>query len=881
MIRQCTYCPHTFPTRRAYWEHWRRHHRHPKPPAPLNAVYEHPVLSGQPCDQNGVPLEGNAPPPPPPMYPDTAPFSDRPAFDFAYNTYAKMQGSEADINDILRDIRARNILQGHDVDPLFKSYEDLVTTIDQITIGDVPFITVSVRWAGPVDENSPQWKREAHVGHHRDIIETVRGMAANPELNGHWDNTPTAVFNADGLREYSNLMTGQWAWDQAVLVDPETLEPQGAMLTPVLLGADKTTVSVGTGNRAYYPLYTSLGNIHNDVRCSHSDAVTVLAFLPIIKGSREDMNDKEFRLFRKQVYHTIITHILSPLRPHMHEPMLLQCPDQHWRQAIFELGPFLADYPEQVDVCGIVQGWCPKCLAFPDELDNKGLPRFRDLTEHLQDVFDPGTLWDVFGLLQDISPFTYSFPRADIHELLTPDLLHQLVKGTSKDHLVAWIEDYIVLTSDSETEAKRKLDGLDRRLAAVPSFSGLRRLPQGRNFTQWTGDDSKALMKVLLPALVGVVPDDVIECVRVFLDFAYLARLSVHTSVTIDRMEALLEEFCIRRTVFIDAGVRMHIFLPRQHALEHYCEAIERFGSLNGLSTSITESKHIEAVKRPWRASNRNDALPQMLQRNVRLSKLNALRAALGSSGLLEGEITDWAMREYVPFGFNLIPNSMDYSVSRARLTKLGERLGVPDFYARVRRFVRAQTFEGIDDLDEVVPLEDCPWIDVDTRMSLYSCAHATYFAPSELSLPGGMYSEMIRCSADWQNKGPRYDTVLVQVRDADDVMGGMVVARLCELFSFTVGHELFECALVEWFNLALDTIDALTGMWVVKPEKVNNQQAIDIIPLDSIVRSCHLIPYFGTRTLKKGWDYRQMLRSFKSFYVNCYIDYHSFELLK
>jgi hypothetical protein len=36
------------------------------------------------------------------------------------------------------------------------------------------------------------------------------------------------------------------------------------------------------------------------------------------------------------------------------------------------------------------------------------------------------------------------------------------------------------------------------RIAAAPPFSGLRCFPQGRGFKQWTGDDSKALMKVML-----------------------------------------------------------------------------------------------------------------------------------------------------------------------------------------------------------------------------------------------------------------------------------------------------------------------------------------------------------------------------------------------
>jgi len=59
-------------------------------------------------------------------------------------------------------------------------------------------------------------------------------------------------------------------------------------------------------------------------------------------------------------------------------------------------------------------------------------------------------------------PFTDTFPRADIHELLAPDLLHQLIKGTFKDHIVTWVTDY-VKAKHPEREANRILDDIDQQ----------------------------------------------------------------------------------------------------------------------------------------------------------------------------------------------------------------------------------------------------------------------------------------------------------------------------------------------------------------------------------------------------------------------------------
>ena len=56
------------------------------------------------------------------------------------------------------------------------------------------------------------------------------------------------------------------------------------MFVPIILGSDKTTVSVATGHTQYWPVYLSIGNIHNNVRRAHQNGLVLLGFLAIPKG---------------------------------------------------------------------------------------------------------------------------------------------------------------------------------------------------------------------------------------------------------------------------------------------------------------------------------------------------------------------------------------------------------------------------------------------------------------------------------------------------------------------------------------------------------------------------------------------------------------------
>ena len=147
------------------------------------------------------------------------------------------------------------------------------------------------------------------------------------------------------------------------------------------------------------------------------------------------------------------------------------------------------------------------------------------------------------------------------------------------------------------------------------------------------------LFKVWVPAIEGFVPREVIRCFNAYLDFCYIARASVFTQAALDRLDNALKRFHEYRKIFQLLGVwdptSTGFSLPRQHALTHYRRHIKNFGAPNGLCSSITESKHISAVKRPWRRSSRYNPINQIMQTNRRVDKLSAARANFTVSGML------------------------------------------------------------------------------------------------------------------------------------------------------------------------------------------------------------------------------------------------------
>ena len=144
-------------------------------------------------------------------------------------------------------------------------------------------------------------------------------------------------------------------------------------------------------------------------------------------------------------------------------------------------------------------------------------------------------------------------------------------------------------------------------------------------------------LQVYLPAIQGHVPEDIVSTLRAFLEFCYLVRRNVLTAKDLDDLDEILARFYRYREIFKTEGIVTTFSLPRQHAMKHYRQLIQWFGAPNGLCSSITESKHVKAVKRPYRRTNKYRALGQMLLINQRLDKLAASHIDFERRGMLQG----------------------------------------------------------------------------------------------------------------------------------------------------------------------------------------------------------------------------------------------------
>ncbi|KAG1848127.1 hypothetical protein F4604DRAFT_1545141, partial [Suillus subluteus] len=370
----------------------------------------HHIPLGRPCTADGVFLAPGVPPTPlpPKSHNDWSPYHNDIEFATAEFVFKQRHMSNA-AADTLFDLMAA-LLAKHNDSPPFTDHKDLHQVIDATQLGNVPWQGFSVQYTGERPENAPSWMDDEYDVWYRDPRLMAHNMLANPTYKKEIDYTPFHEYDAaDDTRRWKDFMSGDWAWQQAashsyifivhyltshqdeISKDPNT---HGSAFMPIILGSDKTIVSVGTGNNEYYPLYASISNVHNNVWHAHRDTLVIIGFLAIPKMNRKDAKEDIFRNFRRQLFHRSLSAILASLKPGMTQYEVLRCGDNHFRCIIYGLGPYIADYEEQIVLSCMVKNWCPnRCLALQLNLDGGGIYRSRKHTDLMISELPGDTLW--------------------------------------------------------------------------------------------------------------------------------------------------------------------------------------------------------------------------------------------------------------------------------------------------------------------------------------------------------------------------------------------------------------------------------------------------------------------------------------------------------
>ncbi|KAF8220422.1 hypothetical protein L208DRAFT_1333811, partial [Tricholoma matsutake] len=111
----------------------------------------------------------------------------------------------------------------------------------------------------------------------------------------------------------------------------------------------------------------------------------------------------------------------------------------------------------------------------------------------------------------------------------------------------------------------------------------------------------------------------------------------IYDTYSLAALDHALQQFHHHHKIFCTGGVRSEGFnLPQQHSLIHYIKLICAYGAPNGLCSSITESKHIKALKEPWWHSSHFEVLSQMLLTNQHLDKLAAAQDDFADHRMLQ-----------------------------------------------------------------------------------------------------------------------------------------------------------------------------------------------------------------------------------------------------
>ncbi|KAG2124582.1 hypothetical protein BD769DRAFT_1628787 [Suillus cothurnatus] len=483
---------------------------------------------------------------------------------------------------------------------------------------------------------------------------------------------------------------------------------------------------------------------------------------------------------------------------------------------------FVGDYPEQLLATGVKFGECPKCDVEAKDTGSNMTPfHMQKLSEVLDALaaFDHGNL-----------AFVHACATAGIKPIIHPfweDLpFANIFHAITPDHLLGWL---------SEACGAAEIDACCQRL------------PPNHHICLFTKG---------ITCLSHV-------SVRGLLDFLYLTQYPCHSSETLHSLDEALDLFHENKDIFIQLGIQNNFNLLKLHAACHYHLMITLFGTTYNYNIEYTECLHIDLAKDAYRATNHKD---------------------------------DWCLagdHQFEPYHSFMTKHPSTKAVS---IQKLVEDYGATHFCEALACYIACHSQsdhpaplqnQALDHLAGNIcfPFHSLPvfhkikWCSIDTgghtgHVTLDS-AHAK---PQQ---------KLGSCLIDRQS-----DTVLVSLHkdSVTNDLEGFCISQIQAILSLPPKsiQLLFpptvsvppHLAYIEWFMPFPSAPDRNNGLYKQSRLMHGSDRVASIMPVGDIVHSVHLIPKFGD-TAPREWKSETVLEDCNMFWLNSYIDRHTFLIFR